>query len=74
VIETALIQIAEFLPQLTTGLFQRINQNNQLANTWRKRSSTDGKIDWRMSAQSIHNLVRGLTTPYVGAHFLVDGK
>ena len=27
-----------------------------------------------MSAQSIHNLVRGLTAPYEGAHFLVDGK
>jgi methionyl-tRNA formyltransferase len=27
-----------------------------------------------MSAQTIHNLVRGLAAPYVGAHFLVDGK
>jgi methionyl-tRNA formyltransferase len=41
---------------------------------WRKRSCADGKIDWRMSAQTIHNLVRGLAAPYVGAHFLVDGK
>jgi methionyl-tRNA formyltransferase len=27
-----------------------------------------------MSAASIHNLVRGLTKPYVGAHFNLDGK
>ena len=27
-----------------------------------------------MSAQAIHNLVRGLAKPYVGAHFLLDGK
>ena len=27
-------------------------------------------IDWRMAAESIHNLVRGLTHPYVGAHFV----
>ena len=35
----------------------------------RKRNEDDGKIDWRMSAESIHNLVRGLSKPYVGAHF-----
>ena len=74
IIQTALTQIAEFLPLLANGSFQRIKQNEQLANVWRKRSGADGKIDWRMSAQTIHNLVRGLTTPYVGAHFLVDGK
>ena len=74
VIETALAQITKFLPQLATGSFQRIKQKEQYANMWRKRCSPDGKIDWRMSAQSIYNLVRGLTTPYIGAHFLVDGK
>lgn len=41
---------------------------------WRKRVSPDGKIDWRMSAKSIFNLVRGLTKPYIGAYFLEDGK
>ena len=74
VIETALAQITKFLPQLATGSFQRIKQKEQYTNMWRKRGSPDGKIDWRMSAQSIYNLVRGLTTPYIGAHFLVDGK
>ena len=60
VIETALVQITKFLPQLATGSFQRIKQKEQYANMWRKRGITDGKIDWRMSAQSIYNLVRGL--------------
>lgn len=32
------------------------------------------KIDWRMSSRSIYNLVRALTKPYVGAHFLFDNK
>lgn len=72
--QTALAQIEEFLPQLATGTFQRIKQNEQHANTWRKRGRTDGIIDWRMSAQSIHNLVRGLAKPYIGAHFIVDGQ
>ncbi len=38
-------------------------------NVWRKRNRQDGKIDWRMSSRSIYNLVRGLSEPYVGAHF-----
>lgn len=74
VTQTALEQIEEFVPMLAAGTFQRQKQNQQFANTWRKRGSADGKIDWRMSAHSIHNLVRGLTKPYVGAHFMVDGQ
>lgn len=74
VTKTALAQIEEFLPQLANGKFQRIKQNERHVNTWRKRGKADGLIDWRMSAQSIHNLVRGLAKPYVGAHFLMNGK
>ncbi len=71
---TALEQIAEFVPCLSNGSFVRELQNHAQANTWRKRGVTDGMIDWRMSARSIHNLVRALTKPYVGAHFVFDGK
>ena len=74
VTETALVQIEEFLPLLSSGSAQRIKQSPVHVNTWRKRARADGIIDWRMSAQSIHNLVRGLTKPYVGAHFLAEGK
>lgn len=74
VTQTALEQIEEFVPQLASGTFQRHKQEQRLANTWRKRGSADGEIDWRMSAYSIHNLVRGLAKPYVGAHFIVDGQ
>lgn len=74
VTQIALGQIEEFVPQLAARAFRRHKQDQRLANTWRKRGSADGKIDWRMSAHSIHNLVRGLTKPYVGAHFIVDGK
>ena len=70
----ALSQITEFLPQLAARSFQRKRQDDRFANFWRKRSDEDGKIDWRMSAQTIHNLVRGLSDPYVGAHFLMDGQ
>lgn len=74
VINFALDQIEEFVPQLAAGTFQSHKQDQRLANTWRKRGIADGKIDWRMSAHSIHNLVRGLAKPYVGAHFILDGQ
>jgi methionyl-tRNA formyltransferase len=71
---TALKQMESFVPKLASGKFQRVRQNQEQANTWRKRGGADGKIDWRMSARSIHNLVRGLTKPYVGAHFVFEGR
>lgn len=74
VINCALGQIEELIPQLATGTYQRHKQDPSLANTWRKRGHADGQIDWRMSAHSIQNLVRGLAKPYVGAHFIVDGQ
>jgi methionyl-tRNA formyltransferase len=70
----ALEQITQFVPQLTYGSFTREPQDHTQANTWRKRGMTDGKIDWRMSAASIHNLVRALAKPYVGASFVFNGK
>ena len=43
-------------------------------NFWRKRNFEDGKIDWRMSARNIYNLVRSLSKPYPGAHFFYNKK
>ena len=74
VAETALVQIEEFVPQLAAGNMPRRQQDPQGANTWRKRGEADGQIDWRMSARSIHNLVRGLAKPYVGAHFVAGAQ
>jgi methionyl-tRNA formyltransferase len=70
---TALEQIDGFLPRLRNGTIDRRPQDLSLANSWRKRQRADGVIDWRMSAQNIHNLVRGLTKPCVGASFIYDG-
>lgn len=69
VTDIAIEQLHEFVPRLIAGETQRIPQDHQLANVWRKRNVKDGIIDWRMKAEDIHNLVRGLTRPYVGAHF-----
>lgn len=71
---TALDQIKEFVPQIESGLIKREKQDPTFANIWRKRDARDGLIDWRMTAESIHNLVRGLSGPYIGAHFIHGGK
>ena len=69
----AIKQINSFLPDLKKNVYRKISQDSNLANTWRKRSSLDGFIDWRMDAENIRNLIRGLTKPYCGASFLYEG-
>ena len=71
---TARKQLVEFLPKLTDKSYTRTPQDHQQANTWRKRGMKDGEIDWRMGARTIFNLIRSLSHPYVGAHFMHMGK
>lgn len=73
IVRCARDQVREFVPRLASGDYSRSPQDHTMANYWRKRNARDGVIDWRMSAASIHNLVRGLTRPYVGAHFVHEG-
>ena len=69
VLAAATNQVLEFTEYAEKfGEFPCIRTNNG-GNVWRKRSKKDGQIDWRMSSDSIYNLVRALTYPYVGAHF-----
>ena len=67
-------QLHEFIPDLESDNILVEVQDNSKSNYWRKRNFNDGQIDWRMAAISIHNLVRALTKPYVGAHFENKGK
>jgi methionyl-tRNA formyltransferase len=72
--EVALLQISDFLPNLTKNLYIKFKQEKEIANSWRKRGKIDGKIDFRMSSFSIYNLVRSLARPYVGAHIEYMGS
>ncbi|MFM1651280.1 methionyl-tRNA formyltransferase [Brevibacillus sp. B_LB10_24] len=72
-IDVATGQISEFTYQLLEKTYSRTRQETK-ANHWRKRTKIDGEIDWRMTAEAIHNLVRALTKPYVGAHCLLQGE
>lgn len=67
--DIAMEQLRDFVPRLANGNIKPQPQDHCQANVWRKRGPADGRIDWRMAASSIHNLVRGLTRPYIGAHF-----
>jgi methionyl-tRNA formyltransferase len=68
--EIALTQLHDFVPNLAKGNYSRMRQNHAFSNNWRKRGMLDGEIDWRMPAVGIYNLVRALSRPYIGAHFL----
>jgi methionyl-tRNA formyltransferase len=69
VTRVALEQIKEFVSVLLKGEKPSFPQNHEAATYWRKRSAKDGQIDWRMTAASIHNLIRALSKPYPGATF-----
>jgi len=43
-------------------------------NYWRKRNLEDGRIDFRMSAFAVHNLIQALTKPYPGAYVKLKNK
>lgn len=74
VMAVAVNQEVELVKAFETGTVSCIPQSSGEGNSWRKRGKADGTIDWRMSSRSIYNLVRSLTKPYVGAHFVYAGR
>lgn len=68
IIESAKKQVQEFTHQLAKHEHTFVVQDHSKSNLWRKREITDGRIDFRMSSDSIYNLIRGLSKPYAGAH------
>ena len=70
IMKEAVMQVKEFTKQFGSNTVIPVKQDNSKANYWRKRTVRDGEIDWRMSTIGIYNLVRALTKPYIGAHFI----
>jgi methionyl-tRNA formyltransferase len=66
--------VREFLPQLEEGTAPRRPQDPALATYRRKRTDADRWIDWEWPSHRIHDLVRGLTRPYIGALTRCDGQ
>ena len=70
---TVAAQVVDAVERLAAGRIERRPQDHAFASVWRRRGERDGEIDWRMTAESVHNLVRALTRPYVGAHVVFRG-
>lgn len=74
IMKEAVIQLEMVITNFETAMNNSIKQKNDIGNSWRKRNSKDGEIDWRMSSRGVYNLVRALTHPYAGAHFIYEKK
>lgn len=68
IIKIAIPQILDFTKKFELGKVIFKKQSSSEGNIWRKRGKSDGRIDFRMNSQTIFNLVRALSKPYVGAH------
>jgi methionyl-tRNA formyltransferase len=71
---SALDQLINITNAFKSHNIKKIQQDDQFANYWRKRSVSDGLIDFRMSSKAIYNLVRALSKPYPGAHIIWKEK
>jgi len=74
IIEKAESQVINILKKIKNNKLTVVKNNKKDSSTLRKRSFEDGKIDWRMSGQSISRLVRALNYPYPGAHLQYRNK
>lgn len=74
IIEASQPQLAQLGSELVNGTVTFNEQDHSKATYWRKRSRKDGIIDFRMSAYSIHNLIRALSPPYPGAEFIFNNE
>ena len=68
ILRTAKLQLENLCDQFLNNKVKAILQNDAMATYWRRRGEKDGLIDFRMRAEDIHNLIRGLAPPYPCAH------
>lgn len=74
VAKAAVVVLARQIDNLKAGKAPRIPQDSSRASYFGRRSPADGEINWNMSAQQVHNLVRAVTHPYPGAFGDVLGE
>ena len=67
-------QLLEITRSFERGAVVFTPQDEAKASVWRKRGEADGRIDFRMGAKTIVHLVRALTRPYIGAHFIYQDR
>lgn len=64
--ETMLI---ELIPEMLAGRVIEIPLDMDEGSYFSGRKPEDGRIDWRLPARDIHNLIRAVAPPYPGAFF-----
>jgi methionyl-tRNA formyltransferase len=62
------------VPGLVAGTAPKVEQDLRAGSYFGGRSARDGVIDWSLSAQRIHDLVRAVAPPYPGASTVLDGR
>lgn len=62
------------VPHLVAGTAVHVEQNLARGSYFGGRKAEDGRIDWNATAQSIHDLVRGVAPPYPGAFTEIGGR
>jgi methionyl-tRNA formyltransferase len=65
--------VLETVNLIDKGAYKLLEQDNQTATAAPKITKDICLIDWKQSAESIHNLVRGLS-PFPGAYFTIENK
>ena len=74
VVVAAEIALNDVLPALLAGTAPKLKQDLSKGGYFGGRKAEDGVIDWSLSAQQIHNLVRAVAPPYPGAMTKLMGK
>ena len=63
------------LSLITSGIINSIKQDsNKFIEYWNKRIPEDGRINWKDTGITIHNLIRASTKPYPGAFTMLQNK
>jgi UDP-4-amino-4-deoxy-L-arabinose formyltransferase/UDP-glucuronic acid dehydrogenase (UDP-4-keto-hexauronic acid decarboxylating) len=66
--------LRQMLPEIRLGTNPRRPQRIADGSYFGRRFPEDGRIDWSLPAERIHNLVRGVTRPFPGARTELDGR
>ena len=74
VTDAAVAVLDRSVAALISGNAPRKPQNLAAGSYFGGRKPEDGRIDWRLSAAQIHNLVRGVAPPYPGAFTTLAGE
>lgn len=73
-VQTSGNMLAIWLPALCADQLEEREQNESQASRFGRRTPQDGEINWKAPAQEIHNLIRGLASPWPGAYSAAHGQ